>query len=96
MKINHKKILWIVIILLVIFGGIYFLSQNKQDTLMRCLTNSECAPAICCHPESCVPKKQAPYCKEIMCTSVCAGPLDCGAGYCGCVRGKCGIISNEN
>jgi hypothetical protein len=28
----------------------------------------------------------------MMCTAVCAGPLDCGAGSCGCVDGKCSII----
>jgi hypothetical protein len=28
-----------------------------------------------------------------MCTMSCEGPIDCGAGSCGCVNGKCGIVA---
>jgi len=27
-----------------------------------------------------------------MCTASCEGPLDCGAGSCGCVKGKCSVV----
>jgi len=29
-----------------------------------------------------------------MCTAGCEGPLDCGAGSCGCVNGTCSVISS--
>jgi hypothetical protein len=49
-------------------------------------------PAQCCHPTDVVNKKYAPRCIDILCTMVCSGPLDCGAGRVACVNNECGII----
>ena len=57
-----------------------------------CTTPADCIPAQCCHATSCIGKAHAPDCTNIMCTQVCSGPLDCGAGHCGCVNGTCSII----
>jgi len=58
-----------------------------------CTSEGDCVPAQCCHPTSCTLKTNAPSCDDIMCTAVCQGPLDCGAGSCECVDGTCGIKS---
>ncbi|HPX72755.1 MAG TPA: DUF4382 domain-containing protein [Methanoregulaceae archaeon] len=60
--------------------------------LTSCTEHSECVPAQCCHPTSCVNIRYQPDCSTIACTQVCEGPIDCGAGHCGCVNGTCRII----
>ena len=57
-----------------------------------CATVEDCVPAQCCHPSSCTGKATAPPCGNVMCTMSCEGPIDCGAGSCGCVNGKCSVI----
>jgi hypothetical protein len=57
----------------------------------ECARAEDCVPAGCCHPAGCVPAAQAPAC-DMMCTEVCEGPLDCGAGTCGCVDAKCTVV----
>jgi hypothetical protein len=57
-----------------------------------CTNDSQCVPAQCCHPTSCINSLYRPTCAGVVCTAVCSGPLDCGAGQCGCVNGKCQII----
>ncbi len=57
-----------------------------------CTTNADCVPAQCCHPTSCVRQDAKPVCTDIMCTMSCEGPLDCGAGSCGCTNGRCSVI----
>ncbi len=54
-----------------------------------CDTGSDCVPAQCCHPSACINKDYAPDCSAVSCTASCEGPLDCGAGSCGCVNGVC-------
>ncbi|MEA3255233.1 MAG: DUF3160 domain-containing protein, partial [Candidatus Altiarchaeota archaeon] len=58
-----------------------------------CLGDSDCVPAQCCHPTSCINKKFAPDCRGIGCTMVCQGPIDCGAGRCACINNKC-VVEN--
>jgi hypothetical protein len=58
-----------------------------------CSSAEGCVPAQCCHPTSCINKAAAPSCDNVMCTMSCEGPIDCGAGSCGCVNGKCGIVA---
>lgn len=97
-RIEHNKTLfWIIILLLILFAIlIYFIVNNKTDTeASECKVNEDCVPATCCHPDSCVPAEKAPECKNIMCSMVCSGPLDCGAGICGCVNNKCEIIPSK-
>jgi len=55
-----------------------------------CTADSDCVPRECCHPTSCENKEYKHVC-TLMCTDVCMGPVDCGAGHCGCVDGKCAV-----
>jgi hypothetical protein len=58
-----------------------------------CTTDDECVPAECCHPTSCINKANKGVC-TLLCTNVCQGPIDCGAGSCGCVNGKCNVVAS--
>ncbi|HII14932.1 MAG TPA: hypothetical protein HA362_01345 [Nanoarchaeota archaeon] len=60
-----------------------------------CTAKEDCVAASCCHPLSVVNKAYAPDCSGIMCTMVCSGPLDCGAGSIECVDGKCVIEASK-
>jgi hypothetical protein len=55
-----------------------------------CASDSDCVPAQCCHPDSCINVAQKHVC-TLLCTASCQGPIDCGAGHCGCINGKCGV-----
>ncbi len=60
--------------------------------------NSEkCLPSGCCHASSCVlGSHKLDKCGTSMCTMECRkGTMDCGAGHCGFVDGKCKVIWNE-
>lgn len=70
-----------------------FIIKDREKSEKECTKDSDCVPATCCHPDSCTIKEKAPDCKNIMCSMVCSGPLDCAAGYCGCVEGKCEVIN---
>lgn len=61
-----------------------------QPGATDCNSDIDCVPAQCCHPTSCMNVAQKHVC-TLMCTNVCQGPIDCGAGHCGCVNGKCGV-----
>ena len=56
-----------------------------------CTTDDDCVPAQCCHPTGCINAAYKGVCTQL-CTAVCEGPIDCGAGHCGCVQGVCGVI----
>lgn len=71
------------------------LEDCEKMVIKECSTDANCVPASCCHPDSCVTKEKAPDCAGVFCTQVCSGPLDCGAGYCGCVEGKCDIVKKK-
>ncbi|NMB78387.1 MAG: hypothetical protein GYA23_04760 [Methanomicrobiales archaeon] len=60
---------------------------------MGCTDAADCVPADCCHPRSCVNKAAQKSCTGIACTESCEGPLDCGAGSCGCVQGTCSVVA---
>ena len=57
----------------------------------ECTHDVDCVPAECCHPSGCTATAVKKPC-NLMCTASCEGPLDCGAGSCGCVQGKCDVI----
>ncbi len=98
-RIQHnKKLFWVIIVLLIaLIALIWFIVQKGEgeESVVECSADDDCIPATCCHPDSCVSKEQAPDCSIMGCTAVCSGPLDCGAGNCGCVKGKCEVISKE-
>lgn len=56
-----------------------------------CTTADDCVPAQCCHPTSCVNQASIHVC-NLLCTASCEGPLDCGAGSCGCNNGRCVVV----
>ncbi len=59
----------------------------------ECITDTDCVPAECCHPDTCVPIEKAPNCNGIFCTQECApSTLDCGQGSCGCIEGRCNAV----
>jgi hypothetical protein len=58
-----------------------------------CKADSDCVPAQCCHPTSCENRVYKGVC-NLLCTEACEGPIDCGAGQCGCVNGRCAVISS--
>jgi hypothetical protein len=58
--------------------------------ITACTQDSDCVPAQCCHPTSCINKTYKEVC-TVLCTQSCEGPIDCGAGHCGCVNGTCGV-----
>lgn len=64
---------------------------STVDVTKSCESDSDCVGATCCHPTSCINKAYRGVCNEL-CTQVCQGPLDCGAGSCGCVNNVCTII----
>lgn len=65
--------------------------QPTGGDTTRCTNDLQCVPAQCCHPTSCINVIYKEPCTEI-CTMECREPLDCGAGHCGCVDGKCQVI----
>ena len=81
------KILFGILILSVILvSGI----SGCPTSSVECVADSDCVPATCCHPTSCVSADKAPLCGDVMCTMDCQpGTMDCGQGYCYCDSGKC-------
>jgi hypothetical protein len=56
-----------------------------------CTTDQDCVPAQCCHPTSCTSRAAKQPC-NLLCTMSCEGPIDCGVGRCGCVKGMCSVV----
>lgn len=67
-------------------------SQSATET--SCQTDSDCVPAECCHPTSCINTRFKSVC-NLFCTQECSGPLDCDAGSCQCINGKCAVKSSN-
>ncbi len=61
--------------------------------LKACSQDSDCVPSTCCHAPDCANRVaiNRTVC-TLLCTAVCEGPLDCGAGSCGCVSGRCAVV----
>jgi hypothetical protein len=62
---------------------------------MGCTLDSDCVPAQCCHPTSCINRVAQKDCSGTACTMSCEGPLDCGAGSCRCVQGTCSVVAAQ-
>jgi hypothetical protein len=67
----------------------------KPEDVQTCTIDQDCMPAQCCHPTSCINRVAKQPC-NVLCTMSCDGPIDCGAGRCGCVNGKCGVVPAEH
>ena len=88
---NKKGLIGTIIILgvLLVVGFFWFAGEWNGEEKIKCV------PASCCHATECVLENEAPNCNEIMCSMVCSGPLDCGAGRCEYIDGECEIVENE-
>ena len=95
---GKRGFIWILglLVLLLVAGLLTFFILDNPDNPPKpinqkeCELDSDCVPASCCHPNSCVAKELAPSCDGAFCTMDCKiGTLDCGQGSCGCVDGRC-------
>lgn len=95
-KIEHnKKLFWIIILLIIaLIILIYFIIQNKPNQVTD-IEKKNCVPATCCHANECVLSEQAPDCSKAICSMVCSGPLDCGAGHCEFINNKCEVVPSK-
>jgi hypothetical protein len=94
---SNWKLLYVILILIVVFIIlIYLIAKNNQKSSApvnsECKTNSDCVPSSCCHSDKCVQTGKEQSCKGMFCSMDCEGPLDCGAGHCGCINNKCAVI----
>ena len=100
-KIEHnKKLFWTIILLLIAWIIlIYFIVQdNKKQEVIgepQCQIDNDCLPACGCHSDSCIVASEREKCPKVFCSQSCSGPLDCGAGYCGCVNNKCQVVPSK-
>jgi len=94
----------VIIGILLVVGFFWFTRESglgnglENETLDDALDEylgEECVPASCCHATECVLKSKAPNCDGMMCSMVCSGPLDCGAGSCKYIDGECEVVKNE-
>jgi len=69
---------------------------TSPSSIQSCMKDDDCMPAQCCHPTSCTNKANERACNNVACTMSCEGPIDCGAGSCGCVNGKCSVIPSAS
>ena len=101
-RISHnKKLFWIIIALIILLIVlIYFIAKNNKindtgagNNINECKSDSDCFAASCCHADSCVPANKKPDCSGIFCSMDCESVLDCGAGHCSCINGKCNVVS---
>ena len=80
------------IVVLVALTAFDIYQRSTVPSALSCDKSSDCVPAGCCHPAACINSAYKPDCTDIMCTMVCSGPLDCGAGSCGCVEHSCAVV----
>jgi hypothetical protein len=66
-------------------------TPGTAPNIRSCTSDADCVPDQCCHPESCINREYKQVC-TLLCTNVCLGPIDCGAGHCGCVNGECSAV----
>jgi hypothetical protein len=101
-NIDNKKLLFIILIiiacivlLLIILDYFTVVKEKTSEAEKECEKNEDCVQECGCHVKNCIPKIKREECPILFCTEVCQGPLDCGAGHCGCVNNKCEIIHEE-
>ena len=95
---SNWKLLIVILILIIILGFlIYFIAKedNKNNIIKECVVDSDCVAASCCHANLCVSADKEPDCKGMLCSMECSGPLDCGAGACRCINGKCDVVASK-
>ncbi len=81
--------------ILIILIFLFLISGCEQKIIIVCKLDSDCVPASCCHPTSCIIRENKPDCKGVMCTMECKSEtMDCGQGGCKCVNNKCEAVFN--
>jgi hypothetical protein len=79
--------------LILIFTVLFLTSCITPHPEKKCFHDSDCVPAVCCHPADTVNKENAPLCEKIMCSQECVPhTLDCGQGEIKCIKNECKII----
>ena len=94
-----SKWLKVGIVILLILAVLYFIFQllnapEPPPYRDYCKTANDCSAVTCCHPTEVINSYYAPDCRDIACTEICDGPLDCGAGRIECISNRCTIVSN--
>jgi len=92
---NKKGVFVMLIIVgvLLVVGFFWFMGNLDEEDGAVCFVDEDCVPISGCHPAGCVMKENLSESVDTMiCTAVCSGPLDCGAGSCGCVNNRCEVI----
>ena len=99
LKITHNWKLLLIILGLIIFLGFVITSivkNNKVEDIVdedSCFIDTDCVASRGCHPTECINQKNyVEPSEKLFCSQVCSGPLDCGAGSCGCVNNKCVVV----
>jgi polar amino acid transport system substrate-binding protein len=87
---RHLALTLVALLLIGFIAGCVMPTPGGDET-RTCSVDSDCVPEQCCHPTSCINKSYKGVCNEL-CTAVCDGPIDCGAGHCGCVNGTCQVL----
>jgi predicted nucleic acid binding AN1-type Zn finger protein len=83
-----------ILILILVFAAAVIFIQLAGYQPKECVSDSDCVPATCCHPDSCTAKANAPNCSGKFCTEECAPKtLDCN-GSCSCIKNAC--VANLN
>ncbi|MFA5173641.1 MAG: hypothetical protein WC438_00480 [Candidatus Pacearchaeota archaeon] len=77
------------------YDKVYTNLDDCEKEINTCSVDSDCVPDSCCHAQSCVSLDKKPVCDKVFCSQVCSGPLDCNQGSCECIKGKCGVKTNE-
>jgi hypothetical protein len=104
--VHNKKLFWIIIglgILLIVLIILIVIdsknnnspNSNNNSSNKECFQDSDCVASGCCHPDSCTSIDKKPGCDDMVCTEECSGPLDCGAGSCGCISNRCQVVSKR-
>ncbi len=89
------KSLWTLLVAVVIISVAWLIGTQQSDSL-SCSSDSDCAPASCCHPKTVVNTANAPDCSDVMCTMVCEpNTMDCGCGSPVCRSGRCEVNWND-
>lgn len=95
-RINHIRVIAVVIAALILFSLIllfFRLRDNLSENFGEVL---KCVPDKCCHASGCVLEQNAPDCSNSICTMECReGTMDCDAGHCEYLNGKCEVSWNE-
>ncbi|MBS3087627.1 hypothetical protein J4226_03460 [Candidatus Pacearchaeota archaeon] len=91
---NKCKLIWIIVVIKILLIALFFWFSLEIGSYG--IRDEDCVAASCCHAVECIGIANAPDCSGTFCTMECKdGAMDCGAGHCGVVDGKCGVVWDE-